>query len=285
MTGIADPSGDGTAPPRPGQQEDPDWLLADGDPVPRSLRDWLWPKRNPRYWFAVREGGERREFRREEILSLLSGALAPEETLEQARDVAQSAADRSAAAERRAATRSGAVAIAASLTVGGAGLVLDRSKVPDQAWRVGFAVAFALATLMFVLSGLYATRALVTFRKWGWPHPYRVVARRRQNADEQRLARAAEMLDNFTFSWEISDAKLRAVDSSFRAFTAALLLLVAIAVGFAVYQEYETTPPPAKQAMSLPRRHRQSVPSVKAVAPLFVASRQAHRFSCGLAVV
>ena len=271
MTG-AGPPGDEQGPPRVRKPPEPEWPIPEPRPPQRSLRDWLWPKENSRYWFALgyvekprkawkewihdRLFGpaaeeESRRARRERIRRYLSGAVAPEETLDQARDVAQSAAERSAAAERRASTLSGAVAIAASLTVGGAGIVLDRSKVPDQGWRLGFAVAFALVTLMFVLAGLYAARALVTFRKWGLPHPYLVVERRELEANEQRLARAAEMLDDFTFSWEVSDAKLRAVDSSFRAFTIALLLLVVIAVGFAVYQGYETTPPPAKPRASL----------------------------------
>ena len=89
--------------------------------------------------------------------------------------------------------------------LGGAGLVLDKSNVPDEAWRLGFAVAFALTTLMFVLSGLYATRAIVSFRRWGWPHPHRVIERRTEGLGDQHLERAAEVLDDFSFSWEVSE--------------------------------------------------------------------------------
>lgn len=204
----------------------------------RSLRDWLWPRQNDRWYFTAEyfTADDRRELREEKLRCLLRGASDIDETLEQVREVAQSAVDRTAAAERRATTLGGTVAIAASLTVGGAGIVLDAAKVPEQAWRFGFALGFALATLMFVLAGLYAARAVVTFRKWAWPFPEKVIPRRGDDRGDQRLARAAEMLDGFAFNWEVSEAKIRAVESSFRAFTVALLLLVLIAMGFAAYQ-------------------------------------------------
>ena len=159
-----------------------------------------------------------------------------EELLEQARAMAQSAVDRTANAERRATTLCGTVAIAASLTVSGAGLILDRSKVPEQGWRVGFATAFAVATLLFVLSGLYATRALVRSRRWAWVHPDRIPERKGRPLSEQQVDRAAELLHDFAFNWEVSDTKLRALDSSYRAFTAALVVLVVISFAFVAYQ-------------------------------------------------
>ena len=128
------------------------------------------------------------------------------------------------------------VAIAASLTVGGASLVLDKTKVPEQAWRFSFALGFALATLMFAMAGFYAARAVVAFRRWAWPRPNRVIARRGDDSSAQRLARAAELLHGFAFNWEVADAKIRAVESSFRAFSIALLILVVLSLGFALYQ-------------------------------------------------
>lgn len=204
----------------------------------RLLRDWLWPMQHERWYFTndYFSDDEARELREEKLRCAIRGASDIDETLEQVREVAQSATDRTAAAERRATTLGGTVAIAASLTVGGASLVLDRAKVPEQGWRLGFALGFALATCMFVLAGLYAARAIVTFRKWAWPFPEKVIPRRGADRDTQRLARAAELLDAFAFNWEVSEAKIRAVESSFRAFTMALLLLVLISMAFVAYQ-------------------------------------------------
>ena len=167
---------------------------------------------------------------------MLSNATDIRETLEQAQLVAQSAVDRAATVERRATTLGGTVAVAASLTVGGASLALDRTKVPDHAWRIAFALAFALAALMFALSGLYAIRALVGFRKWGWLYPDPVIERNQRTLPEQHVARAAELLDQYSYNWEVSDAKLRSLESSFAAFAGALLMVVMIGLELVVYQ-------------------------------------------------
>lgn len=118
----------------------------------------------------------------------------------QAHAIAQTAVDRTASAERRATPLCGTVAIAASLTVSGAGLILDRSNVPEHGWRIGFARAFAFATLLFILSGLYATRALVRPRRWAWVHPDRIPERKGWALTEQQLDRAAELLHDFAFN-------------------------------------------------------------------------------------
>jgi hypothetical protein len=203
-------------------------------PIPqRSWHDWLWPKQNRRWYFT---DGQGRDLGEEKLRTLLEGLLDVDETLEQSQDVAQSAVDRAEAADRRATALGGTVAVAATLTVGGASLVLDRTKVPEQGWRFVFALGFAFATLMFASSGFYAARAVVSFRRWAWPYPDQVIERSRTGREDQRLARVAELLHGFAFNWEVADAKIRAVQSSFRAFVVALLLLVALGVGFATYQ-------------------------------------------------
>ncbi|HXF30440.1 MAG TPA: hypothetical protein VN522_02885 [Solirubrobacterales bacterium] len=203
-------------------------------PIPRrKWHDWLWPTQNPRWYFTDADGAVLGE---ERLRRLLKDPADVDETLEQAKEVAQSAVDRTVAADRRATTLGGTVAVAASLTVGGASLVLDRAKVPEQGWRFGFALAFALATLMFAAAGFYAARAIVTFRKWSWVLPYPVLGRHKNAQGDQRLERAAELLHHFAFNWEVADAKIRSVESSFRAFVVALLILVLLALGIAVYQ-------------------------------------------------
>jgi hypothetical protein len=204
-------------------------------PVPkgRSWQDWLWPRQHHRWHFTDRQG---HPLEKPEIEDLLADPVDVDETLEQAQEVARSAVERTAAADRRATTLGGTVAIAASLTVGGAGLVLDRTKVPEQGWRFGFSLGFALVTLMFAVAGFYAARAIITFRRWRWPAPAQVAARHGKDRESQRLARAAEYLSDFAYNWEVADAKIRAVESSFRAFAIALLLLVLLSLGIAFYE-------------------------------------------------
>jgi membrane protein YdbS with pleckstrin-like domain len=121
-------------------------------------------------------------------------------------------------------------------------LVLDSKKIPSEQWRFWFAVGFAAVTLMFALSGLYAARAVVKYRRWSWPNPYGVINRRHDKIDDQLINRAAETLHDFAYNWEVADAELRALDSALRAFTVALLLLVALVIGFAVYQYSDVAP-------------------------------------------
>jgi hypothetical protein len=92
--------------------------------------------------------------------------------------------DRAAAADRRATTIAGTVAIAASFTLGGAGLVLDRVKVPDADVRRLFAVLLCVTTVFFVLSAIYALRALVGTRGWHWADPHQLDQGVPENVDE-----------------------------------------------------------------------------------------------------
>jgi hypothetical protein len=71
--------------------------------------------------------------------------------------IAQSAKDRADAADRRATTVTSSAAIAASLTLSGASLLLDDSKWIDaQGLRVAFGVALCLTSAFFVFAALVA---------------------------------------------------------------------------------------------------------------------------------
>lgn len=60
--------------------------------------------------------------------------------LEQVEEIAESALNRAEAADRRASTIAGSVAIAASFTLTGAGLVLDHQKVTNHDLRRWLAI-------------------------------------------------------------------------------------------------------------------------------------------------
>jgi hypothetical protein len=142
------------------------------------------------------------------------------------------ATDRAAAAERRASTLAGATAIAASLTVSGAGVILN--NITEPSWRFALLVVLALTASAFVMSGWQAARALAGWRRWSVPHPYRPLDRVKLTEAEQRVDQAAELLANFAYNWEVAGAKLRAVDSAFLYLKIAFSLLVLLAAAFAV---------------------------------------------------
>ncbi|MCW2626463.1 MAG: hypothetical protein QOF66_4888 [Mycobacterium sp.] len=200
-----------------------------GPGLPRTrLDDRLWPALHDRWW----NWNARKEEHKE--LSDLADQLYPlatdnhlrsaDLTLDQAKAVAQTAVDRAAAADRRATTIAGAVAIAASFTLSGAGVVLGKSSLPDWAVKAS-AVMIALITVLFVLSAVYALRALAgrRGRTWHWETPYTLERDRVELTDVQRLTkRSADLLNDFAFNWEISDLKNRYVDNALLCLTLAL---------------------------------------------------------------
>jgi hypothetical protein len=195
----------------------------------RSMNDWIWPRLHRRWWFREAKTAD-------EIEQIFFGDI--KDTAEFLADVVEAtrpAAERAGAAERRAATLAGAVAIAASLTTSGAGLVLDTDKIPESEWRVAFAGLFAAITCFLVLSGLYATRTIVGWRRWSWPNPWKSTKRGCLTADEVRTKRAAELLRGFSYNWEVADVKLRTLDSASRCFVVALLFFVLLALTVVTY--------------------------------------------------
>jgi hypothetical protein len=205
-----------------------------GDPVDagtrRALSDWVWPRLHPRWWF--REAATAKELRDIFFEPIKNSA----EFLADVVESTKPAAERVAAAERRAGTLAGAVAIAASLTTSGAGLVLDTDKIAQTSWQITFAALMAATTLFLVLSGLYAARTIVGWRRWTWPNPWKAVTQRgTEDADEIRIARAAELLRAFSYNWEVADVKLRALDSAFRCFVFALGLFVVLSAAVVAY--------------------------------------------------
>jgi hypothetical protein len=162
------------------------------------------------------------------------------DTLDFAESVAQTALDRAEAADRRATTVTGTVAVAASFTVGGAGLLLDGEKWHSGTLRVCFAIGLFATTTLFVLAAFYALRALTSkeTRRWNRLTPSNIWAASAEATPERRLGmRAAQLLTDFAANWEIADLKNRNMDNALRFLVAALVGLTAMAaiVGIAVF--------------------------------------------------
>ena len=71
--------------------------------------------------------------------------------LAHAHEIAQTAVDRAAAADRRATTIAGTVSIAATVTLSGASLVFDDKKIKGDDWRGVLAFLLFAATAAFVV--------------------------------------------------------------------------------------------------------------------------------------
>jgi hypothetical protein len=119
---------------------------------------FIWPRQHGEYWMF--NEGENRRQRPSEIYSWLGIKCVDQanETLDHVKAIAQDTADRAAAADRRATTIAGTVAIAASLTLSGGALALDKNKLTDVDTRI-------------VLAAFYALRALVATRRWNSDKP------------------------------------------------------------------------------------------------------------------
>jgi hypothetical protein len=194
---------------------------------PFAVFDPIWPQRHDAYWnWDHRTNSlKSKQAPYDELVS--DDEHIAQATLEYVGAVAQSAVDRAAAADRRATTIAGAVAIAASFTVSGAGLVLDRNKFTDPDVRKWAAVVLCITTVLFALSAVYALRALVSTRRWNWPDPTDLKCARAGDLPSRLTKRASEQLNHFTYNWEISDLKNRCVDR-------AGLCLIAALIGIAV---------------------------------------------------
>lgn len=210
-------------------------VVGPGDSI--ELRYRLFPDWHGRWWNRGRTEAQKNRVPIEEVKASLpeGGAGVADEVLAHAEEIAQTAVDRSAAADRRATTIAGVVSISATLTLGGTSLVLDDSKVPDAGWQIVLAALIFAAAAAFVASAAYALIALVRYRSWNWSELWDLPASRRGgtpfSADELKRNRAAFLLHNFTGNWEISDVKNRHVDNALRCLLAALLLLLLLALG------------------------------------------------------
>ncbi|HEX5925197.1 MAG TPA: hypothetical protein VFY45_15300 [Baekduia sp.] len=192
--------------------------------------DWLWPQMHGRFWYYDRERDRELGFRE------IYASLPPVEDESTARDqlvhvdsIAQSALDRAGAADRRATTISGTVAIAASFTISGAGLILDDTKVPDPRLQRLLMIVLTVTTVAFVISAVYALRALVATRKFDWPHPGDLKRVSATDAVERLQLRAALSLHDFAYNWEVSELKNRCVDRAGQLLVIALLGLATLA--------------------------------------------------------
>jgi hypothetical protein len=210
-------------------------IVGPGDPNP--LRYRVFPDWHGRWWSRRREmSRDTRAAIAAVEASLPSGEEGvADEVLAHAQEIAQTAVDRAAAADRRATTVASVVSISATLTLSGSALILDDAKVPDGGWQIALAALTFITAAAFVASAAYALIALVRYRRWVWSELWDLPKRRSDgevfSADQLKLNRAAVLLYNFPGNWEVSDVKNRHVDNALRCLLAALASLSLLALG------------------------------------------------------
>jgi len=206
-----------------------------GPRTPKDLADIVWPVRHDKWWNWNAAKGETKTA--EELYKgFRIGSLEQaRDVLEHVEEIAQTAVDRAAAADRRATTIAGTVAIAASLTIGGAGLVVDPQKITDPTIRRIFAAVLCVVTVAFIGSAIFALRALVATRGWNWSDPHEMPPGVPATRQRRIGMRAANRLSAFAFNWEVSDLKNRCVDRALQFLVVALVGIAVLSALLVVY--------------------------------------------------
>ena len=158
------------------------------------------------------------------------------EILDDARELFRVPFERADAAERRATTLQGAVAIAATFTLAAGSLVTDADKVGSHGWRVAFAVAIAVVVFAFVIAGVVALQATSRIDAWSYPDEQeRFLQMKTQRVEDIRTGRALALLQAYGENDQLAAWKIHRTTLAARWFRIALLLLLAFAGLFVIY--------------------------------------------------
>lgn len=193
--------------------------------------DRVFPRRHGKWWNWDKDAGRTRsaadlrsDFEGDDVENAKAA-------LDHVQAIADSALIRADGADRRATTIAGTVAIAASFTLGGAGVVLDSAKFKGHGdIRTIFAAVLAFTTAAFVISAAYALMALVKTRFWRWARPDHLDEVKHADAATRYAVRSAHLLDDFAFNWEVSVLKNHLVDKALWALIVALAGIAALGV-------------------------------------------------------
>src|SRR5215210_6244519 len=136
---------------------------------------------------------------------------------------------RVASVDRRAATLQGAVAIAATVTLTGGGLLLDHAKIPDENWRLALATGLGALLLMLLLAGWRATSPPSRIFEFRPPAAPTLAQRASQpDAITYRRHRAAYLLWAYGRNSAIADVKVQYLHKAAFWFRTALVVLAVV---------------------------------------------------------
>jgi hypothetical protein len=143
--------------------------------------------------------------------------------------------DRVESAERRATTLQGTVAIAATVALTGAGLVLDPAKLRGDDWRTAFAFGLAALVLLLVLTAVRATGASTRVFNFTTPSDDDIFERAQLSAAEAKTRRAAYLLHGYGRNNEVAALKIGYLRSAAFWFRGALLILLLLTAMLSLY--------------------------------------------------
>jgi hypothetical protein len=175
--------------------------------------------------------------------------------LTEAEAIFQEPVDRIDSAERRATTLQGTVAIAASVVVAGAGLLLDPSKVSDQRWRMVFSVSVLAFVICLTASAIRALSATSRIFRFEQPGPQRIGHRASMSECDVLTHRAAELLRASEVANQIGRVKVGLLRSAawwFRLAIVSLAVLAALIATYVIAGPQPTTRRPSTTVKGIP---------------------------------
>lgn len=175
------------------------------------------------------------------------------EILSEAEDAHNRLRDRVDGAERRATTLQGASAIAASLALTAAGLIIDPAKLRGWGWQLLFGLTVIYITFALVMCAWRATLASSRVHSWVAPPDRDILERGAQDIARARVERSVALLrvvgGNQRFA-RYKVAMLRAATEWIVRALVALLVLAILATTYALFgpdlQPQSQSSPPAR---------------------------------------
>lgn len=201
-----------------------------------------------RQWFKPLPNRPKvRPLSREDIASRVPSKIdekIAEQLFDEASRVMNARDERIGVAEAKATTLLGTVAIAASLVVAGAGLILDSAKVSEP-WRQILMCLVATVLVFLLLCGYTASRALLKVWRISRPQPRAALDRAgSDNVADVLRDRAIDLLTRAGENLYIADYKLAQVRVAYRWYRLALGGFLAVGVVIAVYVLFGEAPAP-----------------------------------------
>jgi hypothetical protein len=175
------------------------------------------------------------------------------ELLSEAKEAHDRLQERVEGAERRATTLQGASAIAASLALAAAGLLIDPSKLRGWGWQLLFGLTVTYITFALAMCAWRATLASSRVHRWLTPPDRDILERTPQGVTAARVERTVALLrvigGNQRFA-RYKVAMLRAATEWIVRALVALLVLALLATTYALFgpepQQPRQTAPPAR---------------------------------------
>jgi hypothetical protein len=199
-----------------------------------SLRQWFLPLPTEPVTPLV----DRKQIRQRETPIRAAARTTPDiatDLLQEAEGLMKYRDERIKSAETKATSLMGAVAIAASLVVAGAALILDPSKVADG-WREAMTVTLLALLVCLLMSGYLSSRALLTVRTIRRPQARHALRRATTGtAVNARIDRALDLIERSNDNRYVADFKGAQNEAAHRWYKLALLLFGGLGVLVVLY--------------------------------------------------